>query len=127
MEKYPHEDFGKRFSVLIDESQIKGKKTLERLSRLFGCSKVTVYNWRTGEKLPSMLSAIRIASKLDVCVEYLLTGRGPKRPTDVGVPLVNGSSIDIGHLSPSTQIALRALVHSIQEQGSGQQKKVADD
>jgi hypothetical protein len=40
------------------------------------------WNYWNGEKLPSMKQAILMAKRLNICVEWLLTGRGPKHPTD---------------------------------------------
>jgi hypothetical protein len=39
----------------------------------------TAKKWKNGG-LPTMENAVALAEKLDVCVEWLLTGRGPKHP-----------------------------------------------
>ena len=128
MEIYPHAEFGKRLDRMIAESNYKGESQ-RKLGKRFDVSGPTVNEWLKGKKMPGIETAIRVALTLDVCVEYLLTGRGPKRP---GLPHEDGDDgdgthLDISQLPHGQQVHLRALVHSIQEQGSGQQKKVADD
>ncbi len=128
MEIYPHAEFGKRLDRLIDESSYKGESQ-RKLGKRFDVSGPTGNEWLKGKKMPGIETAIRVALILDVCVEYLLTGRGPKRP---GLPDEDGDDgdgthLDISQLPHGQQVHLRALVHSIQEQGSGYQKTVADD
>ena len=62
-----------------------------------------------GEKLPSMDSAVDMAGKLDVCVEWLLTGRGRKRPND-------GDLLDISSLPEAAKANLKAFVNSLANQ-----------
>lgn len=57
--------------------------TQPALARAFGLSTTTIWHYLNGEKLPSMAKAIEIAGTLGVCVEWLLTGNGPKRASDV--------------------------------------------
>ena len=38
--------------------------------------------WQREHGLPSMANALTLAQKLDVCVEWLLTGRGAKYPAE---------------------------------------------
>ena len=78
--------FGQRLRRLIDESPYKGESQ-RRLGRTFGVSGPTVNEWLKGKKMPGIETAIRVALVLDVCVEYLLTGRGPKQPnSNVSAP-----------------------------------------
>lgn len=42
-------------------------------------SQPSVYKWKSGEGLPTLDNAIQLAKKANVPVEWLLTGRGPKR------------------------------------------------
>lgn len=128
MEIYPHAEFGRRLDRLIDESAYKGESQ-RKLGKRFDVSGPTVNEWLKGKKMPGIETAIRVALTLDVCVEYLLTGRGPKRPgaSDEDGDDDNGSHLDISQLPHGQQVHLRALVHSIQEQGNGQQKKIANE
>lgn len=125
----PFKDIGDRISVALNEagySKDRHKNLTEVLVKLFGVSSATVNDWRHGKKCPKMKNALDIAVKLNVCVEWLLTGRGPKHP---GVPDEDGDGthLDISLLPPGQQVHLRALVHSIQEQGSDYKKKVNHD
>lgn len=134
MEQYPHVVFGNRLQRLIDESPYKGESQ-RRLGRRFDVSGPTVNEWLKGKKMPGIETAIRVALVLDVCVEYLLTGRGPKDPNahtpengddnggngDDG----NGTHLDISDLPHGQQVHLRALVHAIQEQITGYAKKIS--
>lgn len=64
--------------------------TQSALGKAFNVSAPMAWNYMNGEKKPSMNKAIEIASRLNVCTEWLLSGRGPKRPDDAldmkGVP-----------------------------------------
>jgi DNA-binding XRE family transcriptional regulator len=115
MESYPHEEFGQRFTSLVEGMDVgHGKKTLKRVATLLKVSTTTVHDWMKGKKLPGMDSAIRLAMFFNVCVEWLLTGRGPKAPgpSDDGG---NGSHIDLSALPPGARAAFeeafRALSH----------------
>src|SRR6185436_18847499 len=54
------------------------KATQGRLAALAGVKQPSVNDWKDG--YPTMDTAIRLAFGLGVCVEWLLTERGPKRP-----------------------------------------------
>lgn len=80
-----HHEFGERFKSLLEEAgytKQQHKNLTVVLTKLFDVAPSTISDWRGGRKLPSMDRAIMIALKLDVCVEFLLTGRGQKRPND---------------------------------------------
>jgi hypothetical protein len=55
------------------------KPTQTGAGKLIGITQPSVNEWVGGAK-PSMENAIDLATKLNVCVEWLLTERGPKRP-----------------------------------------------
>lgn len=73
--KYP--EFADRLQKLIHEK--KGESTQTETAKWFGVSQPTINSWLQGEAMPGMPKAIAICRKLDCCVEYLLTGKGPKR------------------------------------------------
>lgn len=50
------------------------------VARLLGMSQGSVGRWAQGTGLPTMQNALDLALKAGVCVEWLLTGRGPKAP-----------------------------------------------
>lgn len=81
--------------------------TQPALARAFGLSTTTVWHYLNGEMLPSMAKAIDIAGKLGVCVEWLLTGNGPKRTRDV---------LDISYLPDAAKTSLKTLLESFQRQ-----------
>ena len=125
MAKKPDKAFGSRLQMLINESSF-ADMTQAEIAKRFKVSPPMVTHYKDGVKLPSMETAIRMAHQLECCVEFLLTGRGPKHP---GVPDEDGDGthLDISLLPPGQQVHLRALVHSIQEQGPGYKKKVNHD
>lgn len=49
------------------------------VARLIGIKQPSVHEWAYGG-LPTLDRCRDLAAKLDVCVEWLYTGRGPKRP-----------------------------------------------
>ena len=56
------------------------------VGKLFGIGQSMVTRWKTGKDTPALPRAIKIATDYGVCVEWLLTGRGPKRPHDTQDP-----------------------------------------
>ncbi|MCB1776532.1 MAG: helix-turn-helix transcriptional regulator [Candidatus Competibacteraceae bacterium] len=80
--------------------------TQPALARAFGLSTTTIWHYLHGEKLPSMDTAIAIAGKLGVCVEWLLTGNGPQRSRD---------TLDISQLPDAAKSSLKTLLESFSE------------
>ncbi len=62
----------------------KEKATQGRLAQVAGVKQPSVNDWKDG--YPAMETAVRLASSLGICVEWLLTERGPKRPPDADNP-----------------------------------------
>lgn len=60
------------------------KVTQGRLAQLAGVKQPSVNDWKEG--YPTMDTAVRLATALRVCVEWLLTERGPKRPPEGSDP-----------------------------------------
>lgn len=71
-------DFSRRFTQLCKEAGLP--KTQNALGKALGVSGTYVWKVRNGESVPAMDTAIEWAEILGVCVEYLMTGRGPKHP-----------------------------------------------
>ena len=74
-----YEGFGQRFRLALEHAgytKEKYKAYTHTLCKLFDVSTATVNDWLWGRKLPAMETAIMIAMKLNVCVEWLLTGKG---------------------------------------------------
>lgn len=68
------EGFAARFKQAVAYAGVDD--TQEALGRLLGVSSVMIWSYRTGEKLPRMATAVRIAEKLGVNINWLLTGFG---------------------------------------------------
>lgn len=103
--------FALRLRTLLDEAGIDA--TQPAVARAFGCSVTMAWNYLNGEKLPGMANAIKIATRLGCCVEYLLTGRGPKRPQPpCGDPC---ASIDVAELSEKQRAILQETVDAFAE------------
>ena len=101
-----HSGFSERFREACQDAKVT--TTMEGMGRFFGVSKAMAWNYYKGIKLPSMEKAIEIAEKLGVCVEWLLTGRGPKYP-----PKPPDETIDISEISPEMREGLRTLIDSM--------------
>lgn len=73
------EEFGRRFTGLVVDKygSIPPQK---ELGDLLGVSQPTARSWLHGENIPGMEKALDLATHFDVCVEWFLTGRGPKFP-----------------------------------------------
>lgn len=81
-------DFAVRFKEAVEQAGVEDSQ--EALGRLLGVSGVMIWAYRSGEKLPRMSTATRIAEKLGVNVNWLLTGQGPKSPGKLGVAETSG-------------------------------------
>jgi hypothetical protein len=62
----------------------KERPTQGKLAAIAGIKQPSVNDWKDG--YPAMDTAIRAATGLGVCVEWLLTERGPKRPAESDDP-----------------------------------------
>lgn len=56
----------------------RDKPTQAKLAALAGVKQPSVNDWRDGS--PAIDTGVRLAIALEVCVEWLYTERGPKRP-----------------------------------------------
>ena len=101
--KYP--EFANRFREACEDAKVP--ITQESLGKFFGVSGTMAWYYLNGEKLPSMDKAIKMASKLGISVEWLLTGKGQKYPLQEGA---NEDFINISHLSPPAKAAIRSLI-----------------
>ena len=76
--KYP--EFCARLQRLLDASEFAGEGQ-RAIANRFGVHVSMLNGWLNGHAMPTMERAIVIAEVLDCCVEYLLTGMGPSRPS----------------------------------------------
>ena len=58
------------------------KNNQAAVGKLFKVGQSAITKWKTGKDTPALPRAIDIAIEYGVCVEWLLTGRGPKHPFD---------------------------------------------
>jgi hypothetical protein len=68
----------------LAERYPRDKPTQAKLAAIAGVKQPSVNDWKDG--YPTMDTAARLALALGVCVEWLLTERGPKRPPDADNP-----------------------------------------
>lgn len=77
------------------------KATQATAARIVGVSQPSVSDWAKGS-IPRMSHAVRLANRLGVCVEWLLTGRGPKVPGGLDAR------------SPASMLSAQALAAAVQ-------------
>lgn len=70
-------DFWRRLTEMIREDVSVKQQTV---AKLFHVGQSAVTKWKTGKDTPSLPRAVEMADRYGVCVEWLLTGRGPKHP-----------------------------------------------
>ena len=73
------------------------------MAKMFGVSQATVSEWWNAIKMPGLEKLIEICIILNVCVEWLGTGRGPKVPPCM--PEQNPA------LSPEQKEMLKKITH----------------
>lgn len=95
------EEFAKRFAIACKEAGFGNQQN--EIAKSLGITTVMSWNYIHGEKLPAMKTAVALATRLGVCVEWLLTGRGPMRPAE------NREILDITDLSPSSKAIIKEL------------------
>jgi transcriptional regulator with XRE-family HTH domain len=101
------EAFARRFQSLVEEAG--APKTLKELGRWLGVSTTMAWLYRHGENVPSMETTRYMAQKLGCSVEYLLTGRGQRRP----LPEASAITERFALLIPRHQDAVAAVIESL--------------
>ncbi len=94
--------FSARLNEICDEMSVppKGQARQTTLARIFNVTQKGARKWLEGEGYPALDMARRIAVWSNVCIEWLLSGRGPKRIGEYPV-----SGIQNGQQSASTHAA----------------------
>lgn len=69
-------------------------------ARMIGVEQPSVSDWNKPGMYPTLENAVTLAKKLGVCVEWLLTERGPKHPGPPGDDLAQELWAIWEHLSP---------------------------
>lgn len=80
MKRKPHRTVLDRALEALAERYPRERATQVRLAQLAGISQPSVNKWGKADEYPAMNTAVRLAEILGVCVEWLLTERGPKYP-----------------------------------------------
>lgn len=112
----PDRAFGERIKEIISSSVYAGH-ALHVIAKRWGVSPAMISYYKSGEKLPSMKSAMRIAMDSGFCVEYILTGRGPKHPP--GTNGGNGDGIEEPpwqSLPPEERTRFAEALHAVADQ-----------
>ena len=118
--KYP--EFADRFVTAIEEAKPALPARNEDLGKLFGVSGPMISYWRQGDKLPSMDTAIKIANRCGVCVEWLLTGNGPKYPSTAEVAITQAASLVIRAIPELSDNQLELISRMVLELLASQRK-----
>lgn len=64
----------------LAERYPREKPTQVRLAKMAGVSQPAAHEWGWPDRAPEHRIVLKLAKELDVCVEWLYTERGPKRP-----------------------------------------------
>ena len=110
-----YRDFGARFSLALLEAVPKLPETNNELGKIFGKSGPMITYYRQGQKLPAMETAQVIAKRCGVCVEWLLTGRGPKYPEITNKQVTQAANIVLQALPELADNQLDLLGRMAQE------------
>ena len=115
MVKEKFHDVADRFNLALEMAgytKERYKNLTITLARLFRVSQSSVCYWRMGCKCPTIEHATIISKKLNIQVDWLLTGRGEMRPTTPTSP--DQVLIDLSWL-PSEKRAdlIKAVEHLI--------------
>lgn len=105
-------DFGYRFTTAIRESRFRDM-TQSEIAKEFGVTQTTISTWRLGKKIPHAIDGIQICKRLNVCLEWLYTGRGSFRPSPEKNDPISELSRMIAHLRPSHIDIVMALVKQL--------------
>lgn len=73
------EEFSKRFKEACAD-KFGHDANQSTLAKAFGVSQATISDWFNARKMPGLEKLIEICIELNVCVEWMATGRGPKLP-----------------------------------------------
>lgn len=100
--------FASNFRKALDYARING--THKEAGKELGVSAVMIHNYKAGKKMPSIEKAVEIATRCGVCVDWLLTGRGPKTPGVIRDDKLSEVIIVWEQLSEDTRNAITAIV-----------------
>ena len=93
--KFP--EFAARLAEALEGTEFinnRAKINQTKLAKELGIAQPTARDWVLGLAMPGMDSAVKLAVKIGVCVEWLLTGRGSKAPDNV-LPVMSEFTINV--------------------------------
>ena len=67
-----------RIKIAMAEHGLKATQT--ECAKLLGIKQPSVWEWASNDGAPSVENSTTLGRELNVCVEWILTGRGPKHP-----------------------------------------------
>lgn len=80
MPKTRERSFLDRAMEALRDRYPKDRPTQTRLAKIAGVSQPAVHEWGMPGRAPEHARVLKLALELNVCVEWLYTGRGPKHP-----------------------------------------------
>lgn len=83
MAKPREQTFLERALEALKDRHPKERPTQTRLAKITGVSQPAVFEWGLPGRAPDHAKVLKLATELNVCVEWLYTGRGPKHPQKV--------------------------------------------
>lgn len=86
MAKQLERTFLERAMEALAERYPRERPTQKKLAQLAGLSQPSVNEWREPGRGPNIPNGLRLAKALGVCMEWLYTERGPKRPGAASAP-----------------------------------------
>jgi DNA-binding XRE family transcriptional regulator len=78
MTKKPARTFWARTKEALNEAKLPATQVY--VAKLLGVAQPSISDWNKPGGFPTLENGIKLAQKLNVCVEWLYTERGPKRP-----------------------------------------------
>jgi hypothetical protein len=101
MAKGKERSFLDRALEALQERYPRERATQVRLAKIAGVSQPAAREWGFPDRAPDHAKVLRLAKELDVCVEWLYTERGPKRPPPT--PEDDAFLVKWGQLDPETK------------------------
>lgn len=80
MPKSTQRSFLDRALEALAERHPRQRATQTRLAEIAGVSQPAAHEWGLPDRAPEHGTVLKLARELNVCVEWLYTERGPKRP-----------------------------------------------
>ena len=120
--------FANRLNEICDDMGIppKGKNRQAEFAKLMHVSQKGARKWLEGEGMPTMHRCIQIAIWAGVAVEWLITGRGEKRPKSLAVdPYSNRVLAAMQPLPDNLKQAAASQVESLRDAVRGDSPKMS--